>query len=88
MSDPVNMPKEVIDLINQRAEEWKSLFFWGVGGMATGYAILILYLKGIISEAAVAKAEAAKGDLAQAESNKAVASALEKLAEAVRHGRT
>ncbi len=84
-TDPVT--QALLELAKDRAEEWKNLFFWGVGGMASGYALLLVYLKGVIGELTVAKAEAARGDLAQAQSNTAVASALEKLAEAVNRDR-
>ena len=75
-----------LDIAIQSRDQWQGLFYWAVGGLATGGGALMLYLKGIIAELTTAKMEAARGDLAQAESNKAVAAALTKMAEAVESG--
>lgn len=86
MNDPI--PGSLLDLVSQRAEDWKNLFYWAIGGMAVGLAGMAVYVKGLVADVTASKVESAKGDQAQAESYKLVASALEKLAEAVRRERT
>lgn len=83
MTDPASLDA-VVAILKEQVEAWKTLFYWACGGMATGLALMAVYIKGILADHAETRGKEAEGKVLLAESNKSVASALSGLAEVIR----